>query len=189
MAKAERSAVIAQLSEVFRNYGYEGASLAHITAGTGLGKGSLYHFFPGGKEDMATAVLAEIDAWFVAHVFDPLRLQDAAQGVATMFDEVRRYFHGGARVCLVGVFALGNERDYFSNAINGYFAAWATSLQNALQRLGHDDQSAEVLAEETLIAIQGALVIARAWNDPAAFIRTLDRVAARLQPPGSTSSS
>jgi hypothetical protein len=29
-----------------------------------LGKGSLYHFFPGGKEDMAKAVLDEVAVWF-----------------------------------------------------------------------------------------------------------------------------
>ena len=180
MAKAERSAVIAQLAEVFRDYGYEGASLAHITAGTGLGKGSLYHFFPGGKEDMAAAVLAEIDTWFVRHVFEPLRQQDAAQGIATMLDEVQRYFHGGARVCLVGVFALGNERDQFSSSINGYFSEWAAALADALQRQGHAPATAQELAEEAIISIQGALVIARAFNQPETFVRALERLAGRL---------
>ena len=52
-----------------------------ITAGTGLGKGSLYHLFPGGKAEMAAAVLAEIDAWFEAAVFAPLRDRpDTRQG-------------------------------------------------------------------------------------------------------------
>ncbi|HKX35432.1 MAG TPA: TetR/AcrR family transcriptional regulator, partial [Rhizorhapis sp.] len=52
MAKTvkERSDIIPVLGEVFREHGFEGASLAIISARTGLGKGSLYHFFPGGKE-------------------------------------------------------------------------------------------------------------------------------------------
>ena len=54
----ERADVLPMLGEVFREHGFEGASLAAITARTGLGKGSLYHFFPGGKEEMAAAVLA-----------------------------------------------------------------------------------------------------------------------------------
>src|SRR3954469_22668198 len=62
MAKtvAERAAVLPVLGEVFREHGFEGASLSLIGERTGLGKGSLYLFFPGGKEEMATAVLAEI---------------------------------------------------------------------------------------------------------------------------------
>ncbi|WP_164094666.1 TetR family transcriptional regulator, partial [Serratia marcescens] len=54
---AGRAALIPILGEVFREHGYEGASLAVIGARTGLGKGSLYHAFPGGKEEMASAVL------------------------------------------------------------------------------------------------------------------------------------
>ena len=58
----ERRDVLRALGEVFRAHGYEGASLTLITEATGLGKGSLYHLFPGGKEQMAAEVLAEIDA-------------------------------------------------------------------------------------------------------------------------------
>ena len=46
----ERPDVIPLVAEVFRNFGDGGASLIRITEKTGLGKGSLYHFFPGGKE-------------------------------------------------------------------------------------------------------------------------------------------
>ena len=52
----ERGDVLPALTEVFRTHGYEGASLALISRHTGLGKGSLYHFFPGGKEEMAAEV-------------------------------------------------------------------------------------------------------------------------------------
>src|SRR5476649_1575217 len=69
---AERDDVVPMLAEVFRLHGFEGASLARICEGTGLGKGSIYHFFPGGKEEMADAVLAEIGAWFRDQVYAPL---------------------------------------------------------------------------------------------------------------------
>ena len=69
----DRQEVLPALAEVFREHGFEGASLARIAQATGLGKGSLYHYFPGGKTEMAAAVLAEIDAWFEGHVFTSLR--------------------------------------------------------------------------------------------------------------------
>ena len=137
----ERADVVPLLAEVFRAYGYEGASLARIAEGTGLGKGSIYNFFPGGKEEMAAAVLAEIDAWFRDQVFQPLRDgdgdgADAHEGVADMFTAVERYFLSGRKVCLVGVFALGHERDRFADKVRAYFAEWVEALALALARDG-----------------------------------------------------
>src|SRR5471030_2695256 len=112
---AERDDVVPMLAEVFRLHGFEGASLARICEGTGLGKGSIYHFFPGGKEEMAAAVLDEIDTWFRDQVFVPLRQgTDVQLGVEHMFRAVGNYFLSGRKVCLVGVFALGSERDRFA---------------------------------------------------------------------------
>ena len=56
----ERADTLPALAVVFRECGYDGASLALIGQHTRLGKGSLYHFFPGGKEEMADAVLGEM---------------------------------------------------------------------------------------------------------------------------------
>ncbi|WDZ96462.1 TetR/AcrR family transcriptional regulator [Herbaspirillum sp. WKF16] len=177
---AERAALVPVLAEVFRAHGYDGASLARITEGTGLGKGSLYHYFPGGKEEMAQAVLAHIDHWFELNVFAPLRDEaDPAAGVARMFDECANYFLSGRKVCIVGVFALSSTRDRFALAVKNYFTAWAGSLHGALLRAGHAELPAAELAEDTVGAIQGALVLARAVDDPEVFMRTLARLRAR----------
>lgn len=177
---AERAALVPVLAEVFRAHGYEGASLARITEGTGLGKGSLYHYFPGGKEEMAQAVLAHIDRWFEVNVFAPLREEiDATAGVARMFDECGNYFLSGRKVCIVGVFALSSTRDRFALAVKNYFTAWAGSLYDALLRAGHAEPAAAGLAEDIVGAIQGALVLARAVDDPQVFTRTLERLRTR----------
>lgn len=178
---AERADVLPVLGEVFREHGFEGASLSIIGARTGLGKGSLYHFFPGGKEEMAAAVLGEVDCWFEAQVFKPLRTgRDGARAVARMFDAVQDYFKSGRRICLVGALALNESRDLFARQIKGYFARWNDALADALIRAGHSRKDAKALAEETLAAIQGGLVLARAMNDPARFTRALARAKARL---------
>jgi AcrR family transcriptional regulator len=177
----ERSTVVPQLAEVFRTYGYEGASLARITEGTGLGKGSIYNFFPGGKDEMAAAVLSEIDGWFREQVFHPLReAADARRGVTMMFDAVSRYFESGRKVCLVGVFALGHERDRFALKVQAYFAEWVQALAVVLERGGRDPESALALAEEVVGGIQGALVLARAANEPELFMRALARLRQRV---------
>lgn len=176
----ERADVLPALGEVFREHGFEGASLALITERTGLGKGSLYHFFPGGKEEMASAVLAEIDGWFETHVFRPLREEDARGAVGGMLEGVDAYFRSGRRVCLVGLFALGDVRERFTARVNGYFSAWRAALADALARLGHGPEEAADLSEDAVAAIQGALVLARALDDPGAFSRMMERLRRRL---------
>src|SRR3546814_12698907 len=69
----------ARLGTLFRPHGYEGTSLSVITAATGLGKGSLYNYFPGGKDEMAAAVLAHVDDWFEREIYAPLRAAGAGE--------------------------------------------------------------------------------------------------------------
>ena len=167
--------------EVFREYGFDGASLAVIGERTGLGKGSLYHFFPGGKEEMAAAVLKEIDEWFEAEVYRPLREAiDPRAAIDGMIGAVDAYFRSGRRICLVGAFALDNVRDRFATAVKGYFTEWRAALASALERAGSPPDQARALSEETVIAIQGALVLARALDEPSVFSRALETSQARL---------
>ena len=178
---ASRADIIPILAEVFRTYGYEGASLSTISAATGLGKGSLYHFFPGGKEEMAAAVLAGIEAWFETEVFRPLReCGDRERAVSEMLDAVDAYFQSGGRVCVVGSFALSDVRDRFHTEVRRYFAEWTDALACALARMGHSEARALDLAEEAVGGIQGALVLTRAAGDSAVFSRTIDRLRIRL---------
>lgn len=169
-----RGEILAQLGEVFRAHGYEGTSLTLITQATGLGKGSLYNLFPGGKEQMAKEVLAEIDGWFERNVFAPLR--SGEQGVEAMLDAVETYFQSGRRVCLVGVFALGSARDTFGRTLHGYFKSWDDALAAALRRKGLPRAEAEQKSEDILLGIQGALVLARANRDAGVFTRAIERM-------------
>lgn len=181
---AERADTLPALAEVFREHGYEGASLALIGQATGLGKGSLYHFFPGGKQEMAAAVLEEIDGWFEREIFAPLRVaQPPEAGITAMFDGVEAYFRSGRRVCLVGAFALGDARDRFAEAVRDYFARWIKALAIALARGGHEVTAARRLAEGTVAGIQGAIVLARALDDPRVFQRALDALRDALAAP------
>jgi AcrR family transcriptional regulator len=181
-----RDQLLGIVAEVFREHGYEGASLSLIGEATGLGKGSLYHFFPGGKEEMASAVIAHIDAWFEDNVFAPLRdSTDPRTGIERMLAATDSYFRSGRRVCLIGAFALDESRDLFAGQIRNYFGRWVTYLADALERTGHERAEATELAEETVAAIQGALMLARASDDTGVFSRALRRARARLGiPPG-----
>jgi TetR/AcrR family transcriptional regulator, lmrAB and yxaGH operons repressor len=179
----DRSAAIPALAEAFREHGFEGASLVQLCQATGLGKGSLYHFFPGGKDEMAAAVLADVDAWFSGAIFEPLRSAPAGApaAISAMFDAVADYFRSGRRVCLQGAFALGRERDRFADAIGSYFEQWITSLAAALQSCGESAAAARAAAIEVVAAIQGGIVLSRALDQPEIFMQVIERQRARLQ--------
>lgn len=176
----EKPDVVPLVAEVFRELGYEGASMSAITARTKLSKGSLYHFFPGGKEQMAAEILSDVDAWFVKEVFEPLEEGPPQEAIARMWKSVDAYFQSGRRICLIGAFALDETRDRFAGAIRGYFKRWVMALESALIRHGMEARHAKAEAEEVVIAIQGALILARALNDKAVFGRTLRRLQQRL---------
>ena len=175
-----RTELVSHIAEIFRECGFEGTSLSRITEGTGLGKGSLYHFFPAGKEEMAAAVLLHIDHWFATQIFLPLEQDNARDALAAMWRAVNDYFHSGKRICLVGAFALDGTRDRFSAIIRGYFTRWITALDLALQRAGVDCATSVILAEDVVSAIQGALILARALDDPDFFPRSLQRLQQRV---------
>lgn len=172
----EKADVVPLVAEVFRELGYEGASLSCISERTGLGKGSLYHFFPGGKEEMAAQTLAHVDAWFVHHIFEPLEQDEPRAAIARMWQSVDAYFRSGRRICLVGAFALDETRDRFAAPIRNYFARWIGALGEALARAGVDRASAARLAEDVVIGIQGALILARALDQEAVFARAMERL-------------
>lgn len=175
----EKSDAITRVAEVFRELGFEGASLFEITERTGLSKGSLYHFFPEGKEGMAAEILADVDGWFVREVFQPLERDEPRAAIAQMWRTVDSYFRSGRRVCLLGAFALDETRDRFAKPIRLYFKRWIEALDSALVRAGADAAMARSLAEDIVGSIQGALTLARALKEDAVFGRTLARLQQR----------
>lgn len=176
----EKSDVVPLVAEVFRELGYEGASMSSITARTKLSKGSLYHFFPGGKEEMAAEILAHVDGWFVREVFEPLESDEPRAAIERMWTSVDSYFRSGRRVCLVGAFALDETRDRFSATIRTYFERWIDALKRALVRAGLKANLARAVAEDVVVGIQGALTLARALGDDRVFGRTIERYQERV---------
>lgn len=175
-ATTDRRDVVPVLAGVFGDHGWNGSSLSVISSRTGLGKGSLYHFFPRGKTEMAEAVLDDVEAWFQVNVFTPLQAAtDARARSSDMFAQTLKYFQSGRRVCLFGAFSLGVERALFGTRVAKYFTDWIDALTPVLRQLGHGEDS-RGLAEEIVAGIQGALVLARASDDGRSFERVLSRL-------------
>ncbi|WP_279601203.1 TetR/AcrR family transcriptional regulator [Methylobacterium sp. E-045] len=171
-----RADALPALAEAFREHGFEGASLSMLSKASGLGKGSLYNFFPGGKEEMMEAVLADINRWFATTIFSPLEHgRDPAAAITSMIEDVTAYFRSGGRICLVGSIGLNSSGGAFRDRVKTYFARWMSALTHCLEAGGVPPSLAMQLAEETVSGIQGAIVLARALGEEATFLRIVRR--------------
>lgn len=165
-----RSELLDRLYVTFSRFGYEGASMARIAEATGLGKASLYHHFPGGKREMASAVLEHVRAWYDETVFRPLAgVTPPRQRLAGMLDAIGRRYTGGDVACLPALLAQTDERTMFADAIRDLFHQMIASITQTLCDAGLARDIAMRRANDGATRILGALSLARALGDSRIF--------------------
>jgi AcrR family transcriptional regulator len=167
----EDEELMSRLSAVFREVGYEAATLAMLAEATGLKKASLYHRFPQGKEQMAREVLETAGAWLDENVLAPLR--GPGSPVERIDDMVRRldeFYSGGRQACLLNMLSSGRIAEGpFTELIKQVFEAWIAALSSVLADAGVDRRSARARAERAMIMLQGSLVLSRGIGTPRPF--------------------
>lgn len=170
--------LMARLSAVFRDIGYEGATLTMLSAAAGLKKASLYHRFPEGKEQMAREVLEHAGAWLNEHILVPLA-SDAApeERIAKMIEKLDEFYSGGRQACLLNMLSSARIHEGpFTQLIRQIFEAWVGALSAVLIDAGLDDETARARAERAVILLQGSLVLSRGMGTTRpfrAFLQTL----------------
>jgi TetR/AcrR family transcriptional regulator, lmrAB and yxaGH operons repressor len=173
--------VVERLFAVFRNQGYAGASISQIAEATGLGRSSLYHYFPGGKEDMALAVLRHVELSMREQLFTPLCGSGApAKRLKAMIDAYDEMYDGGRDVCLLGTLVLGGSRQRFQEQLKTIFEEWIAALERLALDAGVPAKAARERAEDAVVRIQGALILAGGLDDAGPFRRTLRSLAKDL---------
>lgn len=181
---------IPKLVDMFRQYGYEGATLARLSEATGLGKASLYHHFPKGKEEMATTVLDYLNQGLNEQVLAPLRSDLApVERIRAMSQNIDAFYKHGQQACLLALLSVGEAHDLFQSQIQQSFSFWIESLAAVSMDAGIDPKSARQRAEDAVLQIQGALVLARGLNNATAFERVLQNLPEMLLSPSSNRSS
>lgn len=165
-----RSEVVDRLATVFRRHGYDGATLSLMSEATGLGKASLYHHFPGGKEDMARAVLEAGEASLRAQVIAPLRGEGGPrERLAAMAHALDRRYAGGREPCLFAALSLGSARDTFQDELRRCFRAWSGAIADTLAAAGLPRAEATGRGADAVVRIEGALVLAAGLGNAGLF--------------------
>ena len=175
--KVEDDIVMEKLFEIFRSVGYDGASMSGLAAATGLKKASLYHRFPGGKEEMAHAVLDYIAAWNQSKIVEVLlSSKPAAKRLNVVLDSINELYDGGRLACILRALSHGTAAELFRNEIATIFQTWVAAFTHLANDLGHKREISERLAESTIIRIQGSLILAQTMQQPGIFQSALNDI-------------
>jgi TetR/AcrR family transcriptional regulator, lmrAB and yxaGH operons repressor len=172
------------LLKLFRQFGYEGVTVAKISEATGLGKASLYHHFPGGKAAMAAVALADVNQWLETRIL-PILVIDESQAPIDIFqsmcEETSHFFNAGQNPCLWAVLAMEEASDeLFHDQISGAFSRWIGAIADVLIAAGIDSTVAQQRGEDAMMRIQGALIVSRGLRDCRPFQRVLQQLPTQL---------
>jgi AcrR family transcriptional regulator len=177
MTKITESELLNRLTGVFRTHGYEGASLSKISEATGLQRASLYHRFPGGKAEMAEAVLNRAGDWLATHALSPLAGSGPPEErIRIMAEKLSEFYEGGTQSCLLDALSFGMEEGGLRSHQKAAMETWVGAIASMLEESGIPTQLAQERAEDAVIRIQGGLVMARVTSNPKPFRRALENL-------------
>lgn len=184
MAKSSvREEMIRGAAELLATRGVQGTSFADVLAHTGAPRGSIYHHFPGGKDELVQAAARSVGEGVVM-LLDLLDAPSPAKVVDAFVDGWRSVLVSGEfeSGCAVAATCLGSsEADALRTLAGEIFASWQQALSRAFVRSGATRRQADDLAVVCLAAVEGGLVLGRAAHDDQIFEvlkRQLRRLAA-----------
>jgi AcrR family transcriptional regulator len=179
---SSRTRLIEQLSGVFVRNGYAGATLSQLAAVAGMSKSSLYHHFPGGKREMAQALLRHAIAELESRAFAALHAPGPpAERLAGFLEGFSRYVDRGEGHCLLAVLAQTTPREELGVEIAAQVDVWLNRLTRTLEESGVKPKRARRVAGDLMDQLYGSLAVGKMLGDPAHFDRTVRRAAKGLR--------
>ena len=183
MKHTARDKILEAAESLMLSKGYPATTVDEICELAGVSKGSFYHFFAT-KEELGLAVL---------EAFHQRNGQIVAKGAHQSDDPVRRALalvdhllassgEMWGRGCLLGTFALdiADTNPAIGKLVSEKFMEVAQNLAGGMAPIsadgGHPEApTADEMAEQFIVVVEGALVLARAHQDWSYVERALDR--------------
>jgi len=172
--------MVRSAASLIRTRGVNATSFSEVLADSGAPRGSIYHHFPQGKEQLAEEAIR----WTSESVLEHQRACRATTpaGVLDHFiapwREVVVTSNGaaGCPVAGVAVDTLPDAKELMA-LVRAAFTSWIDLLADQLEAAGLEKDRARSLALATLAAIEGALILCRAERSA----RPLEMVAVELK--------
>jgi len=175
---SSRDRMIASTALLVRERGARATSLDDILEHSGAPRGSIYHHFPGGRDQL----LREATDYAGAYVARRLeRGDDQLAALDRLCDEyctnlLESDFRAGCPVVAVAV-----EGPELREQVVGAFQRWREAIARGLAAAGMAAGRADELALLTISAFEGALILARAYGDLAPLENVRREIRERVQ--------
>jgi len=174
-----RSRMIHAAAELFRQRGYHATTFSEVVRESGAPRGSTYFHFPGGKQELAREAIAragheveELVDEAARHADDPGSLVRAlAQIIGSRLE--RSGYQSGCAIATM-VLELAPHDEEFSAEFDSVFARWRAALVTHFEPLGIAPDRAAALADLTISAFEGAVLLSRAARSIEPFNTTID---------------
>ena len=161
--------IVGVSAQMFRRQGYEGTGLKQIVAAAKAPFGSLYHFFPGGKEQLGAEVIRVSGGEFARMgnaILDAA--PDIISGLRYLFDGAAQTLRGTdyADACPIATVALevSSTSEPMRQAAAEVFEGWIDDLQHRFVTAGIAADRSRQLAIATLSLLEGAFIFSRAMR-------------------------
>jgi TetR/AcrR family transcriptional repressor of lmrAB and yxaGH operons len=177
-----RSRLIRTASALFRQRGFDGVGLTEILEASGAPKGSFYHHFPEGKEQLAEACMlysgeqigAFLDAAMTGAPDYPAGIRRFAAGMADWFEHSA--FREGCPITSIALAAVPHSRP-LTKAARTVLGDWQRRLLAHSSRLGTTLEPSD--AELLLMLVEGAWILGRIQQSKQPLLRAAEVFLAR----------
>ncbi|WP_342669967.1 TetR family transcriptional regulator C-terminal domain-containing protein [Amycolatopsis jejuensis] len=172
-------------AQLLRTQGLSGTGLREVVAHAEAPRGSLQHYFPGGKEQLFSEAVdwaGRYAARRVTRALDSLADPRPSALFAAIIEQWRREFleigYDGGCPLVATVTDTAAASEPLRERANDAFAQWRRPIVSALEQMGVSAPRAASLAVLMISTLEGAVVLARAQRD----ISPLDTVVVELGP-------
>ncbi|AJG19669.1 TetR/AcrR family transcriptional regulator [Cupriavidus basilensis] len=180
-----RDKIVRAAAVLFRRYGYAASGTNDIVALSGAPKGSLYHYFPKGKEQIAEEVIVYAGELVRATLAQLCAEHDSpgaivrAYGVLMAGWMAQSDYRDGCPISTI-LLEIAPEAEGVASAGNAAFAAWEAVLADAFAARGIPRVRATELAGLVICGWQGALTLAKVARSGQPIRRAVDELARQL---------
>jgi AcrR family transcriptional regulator len=166
MTAPTRDRFLIAATGLFRRQGYSGTGLKQIVTESSAPLGSLYHFFPGGKQDLALQAIghtAERYEQLLDRVFT--ETADIGQAAVKWFNWAARALEESdfADGCPIGTVAceIASSNEALRQASQSVFDSWRSRVATQLAAEGVKPAQARQLAMFAVASLEGAIMLGR----------------------------
>ncbi|GAA3474481.1 TetR/AcrR family transcriptional regulator [Nonomuraea roseola] len=183
--RGPRERMVFGAAQLIRRDGVTATGMRDVAAHAQAPRGSLQHYFPGGKEQLVNEAVAWAGAYagkrvarFLGELSEPSPSGLFAAMVRQWTDEFEKAgFVAGCPVAAATV-DCADSSDSVRAAAAAAFAHWSSAVAQALEGMGVPGPRAGSLATLMISSLEGAILMARTERD----VRALTTVARELGP-------